>query len=171
MKPASWSRLDIAARSLVPCALTVGFVLAAALPVHSAAFRAVAPSLPLIAVFFWTLSRPDLMPAAAVFAIGLLSDVLSGLPIGIGAAILVGVHAVVTTRRPFFTGKSFGILWLGFALVGAAALLLGWLLTCLYYMALITPERIALQIFTTIGLFPVLCWLLLRCQVVLPEQA
>lgn len=171
MKPTSWRRLDGAARSLVPCALTVGLVLAAALPLHSNAVRAVAPSLPLIAVFFWTLWRPDLMPALAVFAIGLLYDVLSGLPIGVGAEVLVGVHAVVTTQRPFLTGKSFGILWLGFAMVAAAALLLGWLLTCIYYMTLITPERVLFQIFTTIGFFPVLCWLLLRCQMVLPEQA
>ncbi|MFO1120471.1 MAG: rod shape-determining protein MreD [Rhodospirillales bacterium] len=128
MKRASWSWLDIAARSLVPCALTVGLVLAAALPVHSAATRAVAPSLPLIAVF-WTLSRPELMPAAAVFAIGLLGDVLSGQPIGLGAGVLVGVHAVVTTQRAFFTGKSFGILWLGFAW-SPPRLPLGWLLTC-----------------------------------------
>ncbi|MFO1145773.1 MAG: hypothetical protein U1E33_04080 [Rhodospirillales bacterium] len=64
-------------------------------------FRAVAPSLPLTAVFFWTLSRPDLVPATAVFAIELLSDVLNSLPIGIGAAMLVNYPAIVTTWRPF----------------------------------------------------------------------
>lgn len=171
MNPALWSKLDVIARRLLPAALTAALVLAAALPLHSAAARAMAPSLPLIAVFFWTLYRPDLMPAVAVFVIGLLWDVFAGLPIGIGAVVLVAVHAVVTVQRPSFSGKSFPGLWLRFSVLAAAALVLCWLMTCLYYLTLITPERILFQIVTTVGVFPLLCWLLLRCQSLLPEPA
>ncbi|MBL8666178.1 MAG: rod shape-determining protein MreD [Rhodospirillales bacterium] len=170
MTPAIWSRLDVIARRLLPAALTAALVLAAALPLHSTAARAMAPSLPLIAVFFWTLYRPDLMPAVAVFVIGLLWDVFAGLPIGIGATVLVGVHAIATLQRSFFNGKSFTVLWLGFAVLAAAALILCWLMTCLYYVTLITPARVLFQIVTTVGVFPILCWLLVRCQGLLPEQ-
>ncbi len=170
MSPALWDRLDVTARRLLPAALTAGLVLAAVLPLHSAAARAMTPSLPLIAVFFWTLYRPDLMPAVAVFVIGLLWDVFAGLPIGIGASVLVVVHLVVTLQRPLFSGKSFPVLWLRFAVLAAAALILCWLMTCLYYFTVIPPDRILFQIVTTVGVFPILCWLLLRCQGLLPAQ-
>ena len=78
-----------------------------------------APALPLIAVFYWTLYRPDLMPPVAAFVIGLLQDILGGLPLGVSACVLVGVHAAVNTQRRFFIGKSFAVVWLGFALVSA----------------------------------------------------
>ncbi|HYN38545.1 MAG TPA: rod shape-determining protein MreD [Rhodospirillales bacterium] len=171
MKRSLWRKLDSVARNMVPCALTTSLLFAGVIPLHNSVLQSVAPSLPLIAVFYWTLYRPDLMPPVAVFAIGVLHDILVGLPIGVTACVLVCVHAAVSTQRRFFSGKSFGVLWLGFAVVATAGLLLGWLLTCVYYATLVTPDRMAFQILTTIGCFPILCWLLLRCQVVLLERA
>ncbi|MBK8211701.1 MAG: rod shape-determining protein MreD [Rhodospirillales bacterium] len=164
-------QLDTLARNLVPLLLTVALLLAGILPLHITMLQSVAPLLPLIAVFYWTLYRPDLMPAVAVFAIGLLQDILVGLPIGVSACVLVCVHAAVNTQRRFLAGKSFAILWLGFAVVASAALLLGWLLTCIYYVTLVTPDRVVFQILTTIGCFPIFCRLLQRCRLSLAERA
>ena len=96
MKSSIWRKLDVIARQLVPCALTFAMLLVGVVPLHVTAFQAIAPSLPLIAVFYWTLYRPDLMPAVAVFAIGLLQDILFGLPIGFLSIILVSL----VTRAP-----------------------------------------------------------------------
>lgn len=164
-------RLDTVARNLLPVAVTVAVLLAGVLPLHIAALQSVWPALPVIAVFYWTLYRPDLLPAVAVFFIGLLQDILVGLPIGVSACVLVGVHAAVNTQRRFFAGRSFEVTWLGFALVATAALLFGWLLTSLYYLELIAPEKLAFQVVTTIGFFPIFCRLLLRCRLSLPERA
>lgn len=80
MKPTAWRRLDLFARELMPFALTLGLILVGAIPFYVPGLQSVAPSLPFIAVFYWTLHRPDLMPAAAAFLIGLFQDVLSGAP-------------------------------------------------------------------------------------------
>jgi rod shape-determining protein MreD len=171
MKLMVWQQLDTLARNLVPLLLTVALLLAGILPLHITLLQSIAPLLPLIAVFYWTLYRPDLMPAVAVFAIGLLQDILVGLPIGVSGCVLVCVHAAVNTQRRFFAGKSFAVLWVGFAVVASAALILGWLLTCVYYATLVTPDRLIFQILITIGCFPIFCRLLQRCRLSLPERA
>jgi len=170
MKPTLWRRLDTLARQLVPSVSIFLLMLIGVVPLHIPALHAVAPALPLIAVFYWTLYRPDLLPAVAVFAAGLLQDILFGLPLGVSACMLVLVHAAVTTQHRFFLGKSFGIIWLGFSLVAAGALTLAWLATSAYNATLIPADAIAFQALTTIGFYPILCWLLLRCQATLLRQ-
>jgi rod shape-determining protein MreD len=170
MKPTIWRRLDTFARHLVPCVSIFALMLVGVVPLHIPALHPVAPALPLIAVFYWTLYRPDLLPAVTVFAAGLLQDILFDLPLGVSAFMLVLVHAAVSTQHRFFLGKSFGIVWLGFALVATAALALGWLVVCAYNGALIRPNAILFQVLTTIGFYPILSWLLLRCQAALLRQ-
>jgi rod shape-determining protein MreD len=164
MKPSIWRRLDTFARHLLPCALTLAMLIVGVVPLHIPAFESVAPSMPLIAVFYWSLYRPDLMPAWAAFVLGLLQDSFVGLPLGVSACVLIAVHAAASTQRRFFVGKSFGVVWLGFAVVASVALALSWVLTCIYYGALLAPGAVLFQALITIGVFPVLSRLLLRCQ-------
>jgi rod shape-determining protein MreD len=171
MRPSVWRKLDLLARQSVPCALTFAMLLIGIVPLHIPQFQMVAPSLPLIAVFYWTLYRPDLMPAFAAFFIGLLHDILVGLPLGVSAGVFVCVHAAVNTQRRFFIGKSFSVVWLGFAVVASTALTLFWLITCAYYGALVAPSALVFQTLTTLGCFPIVCWVLLRCQLSLLNHA
>jgi rod shape-determining protein MreD len=164
MKPSIWRRLDTLARRLLPCAMTLAMLIAGVVPLHIPAFEPVAPAMLLIAVFYWSLYRPDLMPAWAAFAFGLLQDVFVGLPLGVSACMLIAVHAAVDTQRRFFVGKSFSVVWLGFAVVASATVALGWVLTCISYGALLAPEPVLFQSLVTIGVFPLLSRVLLRCQ-------
>ncbi len=164
MSPTFWSKLDAWARQLTPFGLTMLLLLIGVVPLHVPGFGAVAPVLPLIAVFHWALYRPQLMPAVAVFAIGLLQDALTGTPIGVSAAVFVLVHGVVNTQRRFFFGKSFAIAWLGFALVSSAAFVLTWVLVSAFYGVLIQPQALFFQALLTLGCFPLLAWALLRWQ-------
>src|SRR3546814_12062803 len=78
MKATIWNKLDLTARRLTPFLSTVVLVIVGLMPMHIPGYSAVSPSLTLIAVYYWALHRPDLMPAVAVFAVGLLQDVLAG---------------------------------------------------------------------------------------------
>ena len=164
MSPTFWSKLDAWARQLTPFGLTMLLLLIGVVPLHVPGFGAVTPVLPLITVFHWALYRPQLMPAVAVFAIGLLQDALTGTPIGVSAAVFVLVHGVVNTQRRFFFGKSFAIAWLGFALVSSAAFVLTWVLVSAFYGVLIQPQALFFQALLTLGCFPLLAWALLRWQ-------
>jgi rod shape-determining protein MreD len=171
MKPSAWRQLDLLARELMPFALTLGLIVVGAIPFYVPGLQSVAPSLPFIAVYYWTLHRPDLMPPAAAFTIGLFQDILSGAPVGTGAAVFVILHAAVRSQRTFFHGKSFTILWLGFAVAVVAAALLGWLIMAAMTFALVDGRSLLLQAITTIGCFPLVVRVLWYCHVNVLRQA
>jgi rod shape-determining protein MreD len=164
VRPTFWSKLDAGARQLTPFGLTLLLSLIGVVPLHVLGLGAVAPVLPLIAIYHWALYRPHLMPAVAVFVIGLLQDTLTGTPIGGSAAVFVIVHGVVNTQRRFFFRKSFAIVWLGFALVSTGAFVVTWVLVSVFYGVLIHPAALFFQAFLTLGCFPLLSWALLRWQ-------
>jgi len=170
MKVSLARRLDTLARQLLPVSSTLLLVVLSIVPTHAPPLQAIAPSLPLIAVFCWALRRPDLMPPVAAFGIGLFQDLVSGLPVGASALVLLAVHAAVSFQRSFFLDRSFGILWLGFVVIGSGALVLGWLLTCLFYGVLATPWGLLLPVLMCVGLFPLVNWALWRCQQALLAQ-
>lgn len=155
----------------MPFALTLGLILVGAIPFYIPGLQSVAPSLPFIAVFYWTLHRPDLMPPSAAFVVGLFQDILSGAPIGTGAAVLVVLHATVHSQRTFFHGKSFAVLWLGFAVAAIAAAALSWLIMSAMSLTLVDGSSVMLQAVTTIGCFPLLVRLLWHCHVTVLRQA
>lgn len=170
MKPSIWLKVDVAAGYLLPFVLTLVMVLLGAVPTRIPGFQAIAPSLPLIAVFYWAVYRPDLMPAFAAFVIGLLQDVMSGVPLGVTAVTLVVLHAVLSRQSQHFTGQPFVLVWLGFTVAATASLMLVWLLTCLYYGVMVMPRPVLFQALTTIGLFPLVCSALNRCLATLPKR-
>jgi rod shape-determining protein MreD len=165
MRPSAWRILDGYARDLMPVASTLLLVLVGAVPLHVPGLQSVAPSLPMIAVFYWALNRPDLMPPAAAFGVGLIQDILSGAPIGSTAAIFVLLHAGLQSQRGFFHGKPFPILWLGFAVAAIAAALFCWVLMMATTLNLLDGRAVLLQAVTTIGCFPIVFRVLWRWHV------
>jgi len=164
MKPSFWHRIDKFARDLTPFALTFILLVINAIPFHIPGFAQVAPLLPLIGIYFWAVYRPDLMPAAAVFLIGILHDFLAGLPVGISALIFLMVLGAALAQRSFFFGKSFVIVWIGFIFVAAGALTLEWLLLSVVSGALIQGRTALYQFGLTVAFFPVLAWMFTRWQ-------
>ncbi len=57
------------------------------------------PRLPLLMVCFWSLFRPQGMPAASLFVLGIFHDSLHGLPTGLTSLILIVVSQVLFYQR------------------------------------------------------------------------
>lgn len=164
-------RIAAFSRRLVPWASTMAFALIGVVPLHIPQFDSVVPSLSLIAVFYWTSYRPELIPAWAAFVLGLMQDALSGLPLGVGACTLTVAHAIVVAQRKFLMGKSFAVVWLSFAFVVLATVALGWALVCAYYGVILASPAIFFQAAATIGIYPILSRLLSGFQIELLRQA
>jgi rod shape-determining protein MreD len=154
-------RLDLLGSRLTPFAITVLLILIGAVPLPVPAWHLLAPSLPLIAVFFWTLHRPEDLPPTAAFLLGLGQDIISVEPLGLNGLTFLVICAGVDAQRRFFHGRSFGIVWLGFAVAAVTAALAAWLISCVYFGQLIPGGPALLQALSTIGWFPVICRLLL----------
>lgn len=164
MKPSLWQRLDVLARQMAPVLLTLCLTIVNVLPMHLPEFSRMAPVLPLMAVYHWTVYAPGLMPAHMVFLSGLLFDVLSGAPLGINALTFLLVYGIILSQRRFLVGKSFFIVWLGFALVALGAAVAYWALTSALHLTLVDGRAFVAQYGVMVGLFPVVGWVLLRLQ-------
>jgi len=171
MKPALWQRLDIWARGLMPFGLTLVLVLISVLPTHVPGLSRIMPLLGLMAIYHWAVNGPQLMPLYAVFLIGLLQDSLSGGPLGVHIIIYLIVYGGVSAQRRFLVGKSFAVIWLGFALVAAGASIAGWGLVSLYHVSFVDPGAAAVQYLLSLGVFPLLAWVFMRWQQAFLTQA
>ena len=159
-----WQRLDTIARRMLPVAFTLVLAMAAAAPLHIPAFSAVVPAVTLISVYYWTIFRPDLMPAPAVFVVGLFQDIVSGMPLGVNALMLLLVFAVVLSQRRFFLGKSFLVMWWGFALIVIGALGGQWMIVSSLDRTILDPVPAVFQGTVTLALFPFLTRFFIRSQ-------
>lgn len=159
-----WRVLDQVARDVAPGALTVVLVLAMGIPIGLPAQHGVMPVPALAAVYFWTLYRPGLMPPLAVFAIGVLSDLLTGAPLGLNPLLLLLLHAGVLTQRRVLTRQSFLLVWVVFALMAAAVLGLGWVFRTLLMVRLLPVEPALYEFALTVAVYPALSWLFVRVE-------
>jgi rod shape-determining protein MreD len=164
MRLTVWQRIDVLARQLTPFGLTLTLAIVALLPIPVPGVSAVTPLLTVMAVYHWSVARPELLPAHAVFLIGLAQDMLSASPVGLNAMVLLAVYGIVVWQHRFLTGKSFGIVWLGYAVVSAGATLLAWLLAALYFGEAMPVVALAIQYLVSLGLYPLLGWALLHWQ-------
>jgi rod shape-determining protein MreD len=164
VKPALWHRLDAASRDVSPVGLTIVLLIVGLVPLQLPGLAQMAPQLPLMAVYHWSVYVPRLMPAWGVFAIGALQDLLTGGPLGVQALVLLAVLGVVRQQHRFFAGKSFAVLWLGFALIAAGAMALAWFFVSILSLTVVGPRPAAFQYLLTVGLYPLVAWLLLRWQ-------
>ena len=120
------------------------------------------PFLTLAVVYFWCVYRPDLMSFPAVFAIGLVHDLLSGLPLGCTSLAFVLGRAVLVARQRFFYAKSFGVIWALFALLTAAVELVRWIVGVAVTGLMVDPTPLVAQAMLTVVLYPAASWLLVR---------
>ena len=161
--------LDARVRALVPLSTALVAVLADALPLRDAGTAGAMPLWTLCVAFFWSLYRPDLFGAGAAFATGLASDALAGLPLGLTSLVLLLVRHVVIAQQRFFVARSFPVIWCCFLLLAVAALVLRWILSCLWWGRLFAPQSLALELLLTAAVYPVATLLLAQVHNRMPR--
>jgi rod shape-determining protein MreD len=171
MQPTLLQRMDGNARRIVPFGLTLTLMLFAMTPTYIPGLSHVTPMYALMAVYFWSIYRPDLLGYGPVFAIGVLEDILAGTPLGSGALILLLCQRIVLHQHKFFNAKPFGVTWLAFVLVALGASLLRWICVGIAGPSGFTPFG---EMFTaymmSVALYPVIGWLLAKAQMKLLAQ-
>lgn len=164
-------KIEAAARATVPAGMTVALMLVGSIPVNGMHVQLLEPMLAFASIYYWTLYRPDMMPAPLVFVLGLLYDVLTGAPVGTHVAMLSLAHAILSRQRRFLIDKSFILNWVGFAVVAVGGCILIWLLTSIFHAALVDPWGLLFQTLMTIVAYPLVFRLLLHCHLSLVQPA
>ncbi|GLQ06431.1 rod shape-determining protein MreD [Sneathiella chinensis] len=142
----------------MPFWLTFLLAVMTVIPVRIENMATVTPSVVSISVFYWSLQRPYLMPAPAVFLIGLTTDIMTGGPMGMSSLILLLVHWIASSQRQVFVGKAFIQSWWGFLLVATGMAALSWVIMCLYAFAFVPALPFLVQLALTVLLFPAFAW-------------
>lgn len=155
MRAATWlESTDIQLRGLTPFVFTFLMVLASALPWHLPNFAPVTPAFTTIAIYYWSIYRPDKLPYAATFILAMLLDLLTGTPLGLSALVYLLLQVILNTQRTFFHSKPFLVVWWGFSLVMPGVSLVSWIIASLYFNALVPPMPFIIQAGLTISLYP-----------------
>lgn len=139
----------------IPFVVALFCVLLTMLPLGLSPGIVIAPTFGLMAVFYWGLYRPDLMPPMIVFLVGLFQDLISGGPLGLWALVYLAVYGVVVSQRLFFIGKAFLAIWFGFGVTILIGGMIAWVVSSLYFGALLSPVSVLVQALLSFILYPV----------------
>ncbi len=149
---------------MLPIVTTVVAAIITVLPVRVPGYAALTPAFTLMAVYHWTIYRPNLLPPLGVFAVGLAQDLLSGGPAGITPLVLLLARAAVLRYRRYFVNRTFPFVWTGFTLLCAIAMFAIWALHCLIELNLFDLRTTMFRIVLTIAVFPIASFALGRSQ-------
>ena len=123
--PGLLARLDRFARAAFPVVATALLMVLASAP---AGLPAAGPGIAFASVFFWSVFRPAILPPPAVFALGLLQDLLGFAPLGTGVLTLLLVHGFALRVRGFLARRSFWVVWLACGVTSLLAAAIGFAL-------------------------------------------
>lgn len=113
------------------------------------------PMIGLMCVYFWVMYRPDLFGAFSVFVLGMFFDVLSIAPLGMYMLLYLIMYVMVTNVSKYITEKTFEILLIGFSLLAAGVMIVGWIVSSLYYAQLVPVKSFLFSYLTSVALYPV----------------
>jgi rod shape-determining protein MreD len=157
-------RVNNGAARLLPFATMIAAVFVSVIPIKIPGYAALTPAITLMAVYHWTIYRPDLLPPIALFAVGLSEDLLTGGPIGITGLMLLLARAIVLNYRRYFVNRGFAFVWAGFTLLASAAMAALWASHCILNATLLDLHSTLFRTVLTIAGFPVASFLLGRAQ-------
>jgi len=159
--PTAVQRLGLNVRRLFPVLISAALALAVVLPLGLPHWGMLAPPFLLASIYYWSIVRPDLMPPTAAFLLGLLQDLLTGMPLGTGALIMVITQWTMRGQQRFLMNRPFFLIWAAFAPVVLIAGLVDWIVYAIYTLHIAPVDGALARMMLGFILFPVVAWLLL----------
>ncbi len=161
-------RLEHGARTILPYSLMLLLLLLNSVSVPYVMSGDVKAPLFLMAIYYWSIYRPTLIPPWVAFAAGIATDLLGGLPVGLNACVFVLAQWIVSDQRRFLMGQSFFMIWLGFLVLSVIASLLEWSIFGLVNLQWTPLRPLAFSIALGFACFPLVCLLLHWTHKILP---
>ena len=158
---------DHGLRPVLPFALTLLLVLIGAMPLRAPGFAEIAPALPLVSLFYWSVFSRDSMSPPAAFVLGVLNDIVTGTPLGLSPFVYLVVQGIGASQRRFFLGKPFLVAWWGFSFIAVLAQAVGWALASLLYWKALPATESFFAALMTVAAYPPLSWGFARIQLAL----
>lgn len=111
-------------RRTVPGLVTLALIVLMTAPIFAP--LPLMPQLGLLGVFIWAMFQPAMMPPWLAFLLGIASDLLFGLPLGVNATLLPLIAMFVRGFEARFGHHVYRFDWLMLAALALVFQLLGW---------------------------------------------
>ncbi|HEY1722873.1 MAG TPA: rod shape-determining protein MreD [Magnetospirillaceae bacterium] len=170
MRGTPLQRLEMRLRHALPIVITLFLILIVSTPMRLPGFASIAPQLPLIAVYYWAIFRPDLLRPWVAFLLGAVADIISGTPLGVSSLVFLAIQAVADSQRRVL-GRSFLMAMWGFILIAAGAMAVEWIMSSLVLVTVLPIKALIFQYLMTLTFYPLLAWVFVRAQVALLRRA
>jgi len=162
-------RLEVFVRMSIPYSLLCFLFLLSVVSVPYPLSALLHAPLLLIAIYYWSIYRPALLPSWLVFGIGLVLDLLTGLPfLGFNAVLFLLCRLAVIDQRRFLTGQTFSVIWLGFCLLSVLFHLLQWMMFSALSMQIVPVSDFTSPLILGVFVFPLICLFLHLSHKALP---
>ncbi|MGB5093587.1 MAG: rod shape-determining protein MreD [Parvibaculum sp.] len=162
--PTPAARAGRIAATVLPFAMAVICVLLSFVPVGRIFGSSVTPAFAFMAIYYWGAVRPEMFPPVAVFAVGLILDLMSGGPIGLWAFVYVVTYALVVSQRFLLVNAPFSAFWFGFMLASIFAALVSWIAVSLFFGSFVAFSPIFWHMAVTVMVFPFFAFIFGRVQ-------
>jgi rod shape-determining protein MreD len=124
----SIKRLELLLWLVTPAVITFLMFILCAIPKYVWGINYIMPVLPLIPVFYWGREQTPEITYWFVFIIGLLTDVVSGLPLGMSALLYILFLLILHKQAKYMHKEGFAIVWGYFILLLAIISMIEWVL-------------------------------------------
>lgn len=151
-------------RQTLPFLVTLLMILLAVMVGPLPDMAAITPLFPLMAVYYWSVYRPDLLRLPGLFILGVILDALTHLPLGLSALSFIVTAQLVQSQRHIFSDRSYTTLWLGFAVILTGLQSMQWIILSLLAWHALPLWPLLLQSLFTLALFPIGAWALILLQ-------
>jgi len=150
---------------LVPFVSCVAATILSVVPLRVPGLAGAAPACALMAIYHWTIYRPDLLSPSAVFVIGLALDLLDGTSyVGVSPLIFLIARGLVLMARPRLVNQAFPLIWAGFLVLTGIAMALEWLFVGVLVGVALDPRPFLFHALATVAVFPVASYVLAQLQ-------
>lgn len=158
----------LTSKVIYPRLLAVVMVFVTSIPLSLPGVSYFVPMVDIMFVYYWCVYRPHVAPAWFLFVIGILRDSIAGAPLGIHALTNLLVRALVIFRRDAYFKQPFVILWQGFAMFAAVALLCKWVLFSFVYGNFLSVNMAFMQLLLSISIYPLVHYIFHLIYAMLP---
>lgn len=150
------SAFDSLGRLGITVAVLFALVVLSAFPFPFLGLAEIRPAFVLVAVYYWAVFRPQMLPPAGAFLAGFVLDLVSFYPPGMSALTLVVVQWLVRTQRKILLGQNFMVIWAAFGLVSFLTALLQWGVFSLFSLHLMSIRPVLGSALLTVVVFPLI---------------
>lgn len=127
------------------------------------------PLLSCLALFYWSVYRPTLIPIWLAFIFGLMIDVYGGY-LGLNALGFTLIRFIISSQRRLFVGQPFINIFLGFSVAILLFYAMQWSVMAMLSGTMVSPILISMKIISAIVTFPAFVLFMRSVHRILPDE-